>query len=1161
MLEGHFSHEGATVCNEQEKLTRLLDFLLKLATSRVPVTRELREYSKVLWLGNIPKTEGCYSRAWGDDSSKESDIWLEVRRVKEPDPPMPTEGDERIPTLDPSKLLPPSYSQKLPRKKAQKQKRRSAKAELVREKQYLTDYLKVQQFAGLDGEDSWEAKQQEYLERKATNELYSYLFKIYQQQRRLGEEYELVLAVGLLSWQSPEGQRIYHHLIVADALLDFNKKIPQFTVRANPVAQTLRLELHMLDVGRVLPEDEDKAKKTLEKLHGDPWDPEVEEVLKSLVHSIDAHGRYDATRVPRVDMPISTPIVEYAPALILRARSTTGLTNTLTSIKKSIQEGTPLPSGFANLAELPLSSSPKGGSSEPWEPQPSVWDGEPLFPKPYNEEQRRIVDRLQKSNGVLVQGPPGTGKSHTIANLICHLLATGNRLLVTSKTPRALEVLEELLPSEIRPLCVNVLGSGLMEQKGLETSVRKILEAKDTWDEGEAESVLKKLEQETKGLKEKQAEITRRLRAIRESETHRHTVGNGVYQGTASRIVQLVKRDKPQFDWFEDSIPWDQPCPVTKEYLFDLLYLLREFTAEKRQELTYRFPEQWLSPENFKKLVEEEQAEAEKERKFSREGNTHAEGFLEKCSEQSVRALEQALSEFLVEWDKLSVHPRPWIRQTIEDVVLNSDARWRELLKLTREALDLADEVGEQVHGLPLEVPSALQGNELEKHTNTVRSHLELGGALSWRPWRIRPKEVKQAFRFLKKVRLNGVTCDKPEQIHRLSDYVRVRSAVERACQHWSIYQRQDRRSLSLPSQIQELKDLSEQLSKAFQIEIPLNLCRLALKDCNDLPEPAWNDLSQVERLRNACLAVLARQAKRRITEKITAHEIPLSRDIAMGNMHRTGYGLREAMERRDVRAYATAVAAIEQLLKAKTLFFQIQESLEKLRQHLPKLTASLNETYQDPQWEERLRNLEKAWSWAQAKSWVKDYINKDDSARLAKNLEDIEKDLRNRLNQIVANRAWAKCFQRLTSEYIGHMEAWRKNMERVGAGKGKYASRFKKFAQEHLEKCRAVIPAWVMPLHRVWDTVAPAPNMFDVIIVDEASQCGFEALPLFYLGKKIVIVGDDKQISPEVVGVPWEPVLAAIDQLLYDFQYKTSFHVQTSLFDHGRLRFLEGSV
>ena len=45
------------------------------------------------------------------------------------------------------------------------------------------------------------------------------------------------------------------------------------------------------------------------------------------------------------------------------------------------------------------------------------------------------------------------------------------------------------------------------------------------------------------------------------------------------------------------------------------------------------------------------------------------------------------------------------------------------------------------------------------------------------------------------------------------------------------------------------------------------------------------------------------------------------------------------------------------------------------------------------------------------------------------------------------------------------------------------------------------------MPLHRVFDSIDPEPGMFDVVIVDEASQCGPDALPLFYVGKKVLIV------------------------------------------------------
>src|SRR5216683_2740509 len=59
-------------------------------------------------------------------------------------------------------------------------------------------------------------------------------------------------------------------------------------------------------------------------------------------------------------------------------------------------------------------------------------DGEVLLSKPANPEQIRIARQLEEHGGVLVQGPPGTGKTHTIGNLVGHLLAQGKSVLVTS---------------------------------------------------------------------------------------------------------------------------------------------------------------------------------------------------------------------------------------------------------------------------------------------------------------------------------------------------------------------------------------------------------------------------------------------------------------------------------------------------------------------------------------------------------------------------------------------------------------------------------------------------------------------------------------------------------------------------------------------------------
>ena len=75
---------------------------------------------------------------------------------------------------------------------------------------------------------------------------------------------------------------------------------------------------------------------------------------------------------------------------------------------------------------------------------------------------------------MLVQGPPGTGKTHTIANLLGHLLAQGKRVLVTAHTPKALRVLRQKVVKPLQPLCLSVLHNDKHSQEELQASVRKI---------------------------------------------------------------------------------------------------------------------------------------------------------------------------------------------------------------------------------------------------------------------------------------------------------------------------------------------------------------------------------------------------------------------------------------------------------------------------------------------------------------------------------------------------------------------------------------------------------------------------------------------------------------------------------------------------------------
>ena len=97
--------------------------------------------------------------------------------------------------------------------------------------------------------------------------------------------------------------------------------------------------------------------------------------------------------------------------------------------------------------------------------------GRSLFPKPFNDDQISIIHRLDEADGVVVQGPPGTGKTHTIANIICHYLATGRRVLVTSKGEAALTVLREHIPKGIQNLTISLLTNERAGLKQLEQAV------------------------------------------------------------------------------------------------------------------------------------------------------------------------------------------------------------------------------------------------------------------------------------------------------------------------------------------------------------------------------------------------------------------------------------------------------------------------------------------------------------------------------------------------------------------------------------------------------------------------------------------------------------------------------------------------------------------
>ena len=87
--------------------------------------------------------------------------------------------------------------------------------------------------------------------------------------------------------------------------------------------------------------------------------------------------------------------------------------------------------------------------------------------------------------------------------------------------------------------------------------------------------------------------------------------------------------------------------------------------------------------------------------------------------------------------------------------------------------------------------------------------------------------------------------------------------------------------------------------------------------------------------------------------------------------------------------------------------------------------------------------------------------------------------------------------------------------IRRIGKGTGKSASRLRRDAREAMEISYAAVPCWIMPSWRISESLPATPGSFDLVIFDEASQSDISALPALLRASKVLIVGDDKQVSP----------------------------------------------
>ena len=442
---------------------RLARYMREFVGHRTTVVREVDHYDEVLWFAHMPQDPDCRSGAW-DDGWAANDVWLEVRKQTFEQPPVVPEiirpwvdqqalgrADREIPPLANSIPVPQGATE------------HDDGGTPVLVQRSLADHPAVQA-AYERYRPAWESWAAEHRRREAVQKVYADLFRLRTQVLKQGEVVEVVLGLGLLDRRTQPSVR--RHVFVANVDLKFDADRGVIRVEPPGEGARLRIEDEVLDAQhRPAHTDHQTVEEQLDEIGDEVWDKaRMYSALRTWTQALGAYDRWsDDLDVPTHDEGAGA-VVSFSPALILRKRNQIGMRRVYDElIEQLANDATAVPVGWQALVEdieIGEGAVEETGLGRRQTRHPVEPPTETYFPLPTNREQRDIVDAINRQRGVLVQGPPGTGKSHTIANLICHLLATGQRVLVTAETPQALRVIKDKLPGELRALCVSLLGQG-----------------------------------------------------------------------------------------------------------------------------------------------------------------------------------------------------------------------------------------------------------------------------------------------------------------------------------------------------------------------------------------------------------------------------------------------------------------------------------------------------------------------------------------------------------------------------------------------------------------------------------------------------------------------------------------------------------------------------
>ena len=1025
--------------------------------------------------------------------------------------------------------------------------------------------------------DAWQEKQ---IKIKETRDFFNKLYHLHVDLNRELEVFELVVGNGFISLT--DDKSINHPILFKRITTEFDADsniIRICDTETDPELYTAILnnidDINLSTIKELKNELKEKYYHPLDR--NDAYD-----FLKILIHKLSSKSKFVKNN-ETVSYNNDDKIYLQINPVIFKRKRTDGTIKTLEEIIHNIEKTGFVPAHIIDIV--------KGGKIESVEENTeelsidellAATSGESqeiLLSKEANKEQLEIAKRIEKYNAVCVQGPPGTGKTHTIANLLGHFLAQGKSVLVTSHTPKALRVLKEKVAKGIQNLCVTVLDD---RNTDMERSIDGISEYLSKCTSFELQRKMQNAKLERKEIMSKLANIRKKIYTIKNKEFE-PIVFNGESYSPA-KAAYFVSEHAEDLSYIPGKVELNKLIPLTIDELVTLYQSNVEITDNEDNELDCNIPNpnELCTPVEFTKKVQQlieckktiENIEKSLNISLSYKDNQI---ILNKedlsytlIKNPNIENLEELLV-FISELKRIE----EWMICAIVDGNKGAGfkAKWENLVEQIKDTVSFADSFVANTVAKEFNIPDDYEADNVLNILEDINKIFIQKGKLSWFDINLN-KDIKY---ILENFKINNKQLSSYEDSVLMTQKITLMQKRNSLKNCWNFLiavhgftkfedldkelNEGERVAQNFIDYIQkcvnwyneDLLKLQDKLNgMGFNSEILFteNSLDTELIKTKKYLDFIRNDIPKYLNISKAFIEVQNIENKIKEVQDILTQEKRQSSDICNK--------LSKDLSELNIENYNLDFLVLSKLFDKYELRETRTELLKKVKEVAPNWASAIQRRDGIHGLANVPEHIKDAWKWKQLAGIIEE-ITSQPFEELQLDCVKFNKALRQKTAECCEYSSWYHLLKMTESDLDMRqaLQGWKKTIKKIGKGTGKNVPMYRREAKKLMAKCQRAVPAWIMPMNRALETLVPGENLFDVIIIDEASQSDITALSIGYMAKKLIIVGDDKQVSPLAVGTETDKVNNLMEMFIKDVIPNSHlYELKTSLYEIAETTF-----